>query len=108
MHQDAKAAAAAAAAAVQGLPDLGRRYLDFIAQALGQGHDAAAAAVTAPFCHGGLPRFSGGHPDNFFIDVSVRERERERARERQGRIRAQFAAVFCLVTLYRDIAGKLL
>lgn len=74
MPPDAKAAAAAAT--VKGLPDLGRRYLDFIAQALGQGHDAAAAAaaaaVTAPYRRGGLPRHSSGHPDNFFIDVSVR------------------------------------
>eukprot|EP00903_Cladosiphon_okamuranus_P015398 g14222.t1 len=66
----AAAAAATAAAAVQGLPDLGRRYLDFMAQTLGQGHDAAAAAVTAPYCNGGPPRFGGGHPENFFIDVS--------------------------------------
>ncbi|CAB1097991.1 unnamed protein product [Ectocarpus sp. CCAP 1310/34] len=59
-----------AAAAADGFPDLGRRYLDFLAQALGQSHSAAAAAIAAPDRRPGLPRNGGGHPEGCFVDVS--------------------------------------
>ncbi|CAM9902236.1 unnamed protein product, partial [Ectocarpus fasciculatus] len=60
-----------AAAAADGFPDLGRRYLDFLAQALGQSHSAAAAAIAAPDRRTGLPRNGGGHPEGCFVDVSA-------------------------------------
>ncbi|CAN0223233.1 unnamed protein product, partial [Ectocarpus sp. 8 AP-2014] len=59
-----------AAAAADGFPDLGRRYLDFLAQALGQSHSAAAAAIAAPDRRTGLSRNGGGHPEGCFVDVS--------------------------------------
>ncbi|CBN77031.1 expressed unknown protein [Ectocarpus siliculosus] len=65
--QDPKSAAAAS----DGFPDLGRRYLDFLAQALGQSHSAAAAAIAAPDRRTGLPRNGGGHPEGCFVDVSA-------------------------------------
>ncbi|CAM9598768.1 unnamed protein product, partial [Scytosiphon promiscuus] len=68
--EDAKSAAALAAAA-EGVPDLGRRYLDLLGQALRQSRSAASAAATAPYGQEGLPRYRGGHPESFFIDVSA-------------------------------------
>ncbi|CAN0399014.1 unnamed protein product, partial [Ectocarpus sp. 12 AP-2014] len=43
---------------------------DFLAQALGQSHSAAAAAIAAPDRRTGLPRNGGGHPEGCFVDVS--------------------------------------
>ncbi|CAM9245032.1 unnamed protein product [Pylaiella littoralis] len=67
------AKAAAPVTVVEGLPDLGRRYLDFLAQALGRSREAAMApAAPAPYIHGGgLPRYSDAPPENFYIDVSA-------------------------------------
>lgn len=64
--EGAKAAAATVTAA-DGLPDLGRRYLDFLAQALERSREAAVAKAMAP------PPPSGGglRPGHAFIDVSV-------------------------------------
>lgn len=96
-------ASAAAAAAAEGFPDLGRRYLDFIAHALEQGREAAAASAASAAAvaaaaaaaaatpaesrqrDGFSPTLSGGGLPESFIDVSVRKGWMETRGRRGGR-----------------------